>query len=129
MIDFLLQQEPGPDLIKLSGLQPVKNGMVLDYKRNRPIRLGPRRLIFLDSLRKDKFIRNWKSSIVQKVILYFCLIFDIFRYGFDFVFAKMETKLSSSPNKIFSAGYPFVFYSPVNFKSIKIFSEVMAKTF
>ena len=66
MIDFLLQLESGPDLIKLSGLQPVKKGMALNHKTNRPIRLGPGLLIFLDSLRKDKFIRNWKSSIVQR---------------------------------------------------------------
>ncbi|MDG2474159.1 MAG: extracellular solute-binding protein [Paracoccaceae bacterium] len=66
MIDFLLQLHSKPDLVALSGLQPITRHNLLDDKRTRPIRLGPGLLVFLDKLRKENFLRNWESSISQE---------------------------------------------------------------
>ena len=65
LIDFLINLDKRPNLIKLSGFQPVTSGNLLNDKRTRPIKLGPGLLVFLDKLRKENFVRNWESSITQ----------------------------------------------------------------
>lgn len=60
MIDFLLS----PGVVAQSGLPPLDQGLP-DGKTLRPIRLDPGLLVFLDGMRRETFLRNWTSSILQ----------------------------------------------------------------
>lgn len=66
MIDFLVTLKSRPDLVALSGLPPVDGAALAANTARRPIRLGPGLLVFLDRLKRDKFLENWESSIVQE---------------------------------------------------------------
>lgn len=65
MIDFLARMRARPDLVTATGLPPVVSGTGADENVIRPIRLGPGLLVFLDSLRRETFLRSWVSSIQQ----------------------------------------------------------------
>ncbi|MEP5762668.1 MAG: ABC transporter substrate-binding protein [Litoreibacter sp.] len=64
MIDFLLGLNSRPDLTEKTGLPPIATPA--DASENqRPIRLGPGLLVFLDRMRRDTFLRSWTNSIEQ----------------------------------------------------------------
>jgi len=64
MIDFLSQLSEYPALTAQTGLPPI-DGNAGESRTTRPIKLGPELLVFLDSMRREKFLRNWASSISQ----------------------------------------------------------------
>lgn len=66
MIDFLADLRGYPDLVAATGLPPVVGGAGSEGSVIRPIRLGPGLLVFLDSLRRDTFLRSWVNSIEQE---------------------------------------------------------------
>ncbi|MBW4707268.1 extracellular solute-binding protein [Roseobacter sp. YSTF-M11] len=65
MIDFLAGMDTRPDLAARTGLPPVISGAPEDEGVIRPIRLGPGLLVFLDTMRRQTFLRSWTSSIEQ----------------------------------------------------------------
>lgn len=66
MIDFLGSLKSRQSLSALSGLPPVDEVALLANNAMRPIRLGPGLLVFLDRLKRDRFLENWESSILQE---------------------------------------------------------------
>ena len=66
MIDFLARLSARPDLIKQTGLPPVEAHRADEAPERRPIRLGPGLLVFLDTMRRETFLRSWVSSIEQR---------------------------------------------------------------
>ncbi len=66
MIDFLTSLQSGSDLARQTGLPPINGAKAEADKAMRPIRLGPGLLVFLDSQKRENFIRNWESSITQR---------------------------------------------------------------
>ncbi len=65
MIDFLSQLTDYPELRSQTGLPPIDRNTVENPTTVRPIRLGPGLLVFLDSMRREIFLRSWVSSISQ----------------------------------------------------------------
>lgn len=65
MIDFLVRLSDRPDLTEKSGLPPLFAQGQSEAVNQRPIRLGPGLLVFLDRMRRDTFLRSWTSSIEQ----------------------------------------------------------------
>jgi iron(III) transport system substrate-binding protein len=63
MIDFLSQLTRHPELTSRTGLPPIDRNTI---DRQTTIRLGPGLLVFLDTMRRDKFLKSWVSSIIQK---------------------------------------------------------------
>lgn len=66
MIDFLATLGVRPELMAKTGLPPINAEMLQVEITARPIRLGPGLLVFLDSMRRETFLRSWVSSIAQK---------------------------------------------------------------
>jgi len=66
MIDFLTTLSQRPALTARTSLPPVNPRALRENNANRPIRLGPGLLVFLDKLKKKRFLANWASSIVQE---------------------------------------------------------------
>lgn len=65
MIDFLATLSQRPALTALTSLPPINSQALEENSANRPIRLGPGLLVFLDRLKKKNFLENWVNSIVQ----------------------------------------------------------------
>jgi len=65
MIDFLVQLRDRPDLVAQTGLPPIEAISPQAATQLRPIRLGPGLLVFLDTMRKETFLRSWTSSMEQ----------------------------------------------------------------
>lgn len=65
-IDFLVAPETRPAIAELTGLPPLNPEAVTGEQAFRPIRLGPGLLSFLDKLKRQNFLRAWKSAIVQQ---------------------------------------------------------------
>lgn len=65
MIDFLLRLGTRPDLVAATGLPPLVGRPQGRSETQRPIRLGPGLLVFLDRMRRDTFLRSWANSIEQ----------------------------------------------------------------
>lgn len=66
MIDFLAGLTKRPSLMAQTGLPAIDSDALKNGKALRPIRLGPGLLVFLDSMRRESFLRSWASSIHQK---------------------------------------------------------------
>lgn len=66
MIDFLTDLKSRPELTAQSGLPPLDGDALAGTSAARPIRLGPGLLVFLDTMRRETFLRSWVSSIVQR---------------------------------------------------------------
>lgn len=66
MIDFLSTLDQRPALTKLTNLPPIDSAQLQENSAARPIRLGPGLLVFLDRLKKENFLKNWVSSMVQE---------------------------------------------------------------
>ncbi|WP_298919386.1 ABC transporter substrate-binding protein [uncultured Roseobacter sp.] len=66
MIDFLAGMNTRPALAEETGLPPVAPSTKEDESVIRPIRLGPGLLVFLDTMRRETFLRSWTSSIEQE---------------------------------------------------------------
>ena len=65
MIDFLSQLINYPELTAKTGLPAIDSAAVESRTTTRPIRLGPGLLVFLDTMRRENFLRGWVSSISQ----------------------------------------------------------------
>lgn len=59
MIDFLISAR------QENGLPPIAQETAQEGTVQRPIRLGPGLLVFLDKMRKETFLRSWVSSMEQ----------------------------------------------------------------
>lgn len=66
MIDFLTTLKAHPDLTERTRLPPIDEAALQSNTALRPIRLGPGLLVFLDRLRREKFLESWENSIVQQ---------------------------------------------------------------
>ena len=66
MLDFLATLSLRPALTALTSLPPINPQDLGKNNADRPIRLGPGLLVFLDRLKKKSFLENWVSSIVQQ---------------------------------------------------------------
>lgn len=66
MIDFLVTLGTRPELTAKTGLPPISAEMANIGTGARPIRLGPGLLVFLDTMRRETFLRSWMNSIVQE---------------------------------------------------------------
>lgn len=65
MIDFLVSLDARDELTALTGLPPIAAAQADETSNQRPIRLGPGLLVFLDTLRRETFLRSWVSSMEQ----------------------------------------------------------------
>ncbi len=65
MIDFLAGLSERPELALQTGLPPVEAQRDDTATARRPIRLGPGLLVFLDTMRRETFLRSWVSSMEQ----------------------------------------------------------------
>ncbi|MDA8746687.1 substrate-binding domain-containing protein [Litoreibacter sp.] len=66
MIDFLADLRNRPQLVAQTGLPPVEALQADEAPERRPIRLGPGLLVFLDTMRRQTFLRSWVSSMEQR---------------------------------------------------------------
>lgn len=65
LIDFLITVGQSQDLTLQTGLPPLARSAADDAGNQRPIRLGPGLLVFLDTMRRETFLRSWISSMEQ----------------------------------------------------------------
>ncbi len=65
-VDFLVGLNSRPALTAQTSLPPIDAVQLQENSAARPIRLGPGLLVFLDSLKKQNFLKNWVSSIEQE---------------------------------------------------------------
>ncbi len=65
-IDFLLRLNQRPDLVAASGLPAIDSDRFQNNTALRPVRFGPGLLVFLDQMRRSRFLSNWQSSLVQE---------------------------------------------------------------
>ncbi|MEM9581692.1 MAG: substrate-binding domain-containing protein [Pseudomonadota bacterium] len=66
LIDFLAGLSARPDLVTQTGLPAVEALRPDEAPERRPIRLGPGLLVFLDTMRRETFLRSWVSSMEQR---------------------------------------------------------------
>ncbi|MEP3276489.1 MAG: ABC transporter substrate-binding protein [Stappiaceae bacterium] len=64
-VDFLVAPSTR-SAIALTGLSPLDPDALIEEQAFRPIRLGPGLLSFLDRMKRQSFLRAWKSAIVQQ---------------------------------------------------------------
>ena len=65
MVDFLTSLRARPDLVAASGLPAIDAQVLAGNSALRPIEFGPGLLVFLDRLKRERFIRSWEGSILQ----------------------------------------------------------------
>ncbi|MDH5799108.1 MAG: ABC transporter substrate-binding protein, partial [Paracoccaceae bacterium] len=65
MIDFLIGLKDRPILMAQSGLPAINDAELQANNALRPIRFGPGLLVFLDRLKRQRFLGSWESSITQ----------------------------------------------------------------
>ena len=65
MLDFLLGLNARNDLVEASGLPAIDAAALRANPSLRPIRYGPGLLVFLDSLKRQSFLKNWENSLLQ----------------------------------------------------------------
>ncbi|MGR3662851.1 MAG: ABC transporter substrate-binding protein [Paracoccaceae bacterium] len=66
MIDFLTVLNTRQDLIVATGLPAINTDALQENTALRPIRFGPGLLVFLDQMKRQNFLRNWESSLLQE---------------------------------------------------------------
>ncbi len=66
MVDFLATMSERPDLVAQSGLPAINDAALRANNALRPIRFGPGLLVFLDRLKRQKFVESWESSMEQE---------------------------------------------------------------
>jgi iron(III) transport system substrate-binding protein len=66
MIDFLVNAGQQTELSSQTGLPSIGTSDQNVAANQRPIRLGPGLLVFLDAMRRETFLRSWSSSMEQK---------------------------------------------------------------
>jgi len=66
MVEFLSGLKNRPDLVAASGLPAIDTSVFQANTALRPIRFGPGLLVFLDQLKRQKFLQNWESSLFQE---------------------------------------------------------------
>lgn len=66
LIDFLVDLRLRPDLVSATGLPGIDASSFENDASLQPIRLGPGLLVFLDQLRRERFLKSWENSIVQQ---------------------------------------------------------------
>jgi iron(III) transport system substrate-binding protein len=65
-IDFLLGKDGRILLEKKAGLPPLVPNATENTSGLRPIRLGPGLLVYLDQLKRKRFLADWEGSFLQK---------------------------------------------------------------
>ncbi|WP_037312557.1 ABC transporter substrate-binding protein [Ruegeria halocynthiae] len=65
MIDFLANLDKHPDIIDATGFSSIKGSNLTGGESLNTIKLGPNLLVFLDKLKRLRFIDAWESSIEQ----------------------------------------------------------------
>ncbi len=66
MVDFLLRLHQRADLVAASGLPGIDATTFENNSALQPIRLGPGLLVFLDQLRRERFLRSWENSLIHQ---------------------------------------------------------------
>ncbi|MGR3502258.1 ABC transporter substrate-binding protein [Pseudaestuariivita sp.] len=66
MIDFLVTLKDRPEVTARAGLPPIDAAALQANPALRPVRLGPGLLVFLDRLKRETFLRNWRSAVVRQ---------------------------------------------------------------
>jgi hypothetical protein len=66
MIDFLTNLDEHPAIIDANGVSPINGSNFTGSESLNAIRLGPNLLVFLDKLKRFRFIDAWESSIEQQ---------------------------------------------------------------
>lgn len=66
MIDFLVSLDAHPDILDATGFSPISESELAGNESINAIRLGPNLLVFLDELKRIRFIEAWVSSIQQR---------------------------------------------------------------
>lgn len=66
MIDFLVSLDAYPDILDATGFSPIGESELAGNEPINAIRLGPNLLVFLDKLKRTRFIEAWVSSIEQR---------------------------------------------------------------
>ncbi len=65
MIDFLVGPVARDVLTRSIGVPPIDTNALADTLRYRPVRLGPGLLVYLDALKRRRFLANWTAAIEQ----------------------------------------------------------------
>jgi len=65
-IDFLLSSAGRTLLEAEAGLPPLDPGRVEGADRRRPITLGPGLLVYLDRLKRERFLKAWTAAVVDR---------------------------------------------------------------
>lgn len=65
-IDFLLSDHGRRLLGEKSGLPPLDAGQRTSAGVFRPIKLGPGLLVYLDTLKRKRFLEEWRSAVVER---------------------------------------------------------------
>jgi len=64
-IDFLIDK-PGRELIRQeAGLPPIDGQALAQHQYFRPISLGPGLLVYLDKIKRSKFLNEWSDAMVR----------------------------------------------------------------
>lgn len=66
MIDFLVNLHEHPDIIDATGFSPISEMQLAENDSLNAIRLGPNLLVFLDKLKRSRFVEAWESSVEQR---------------------------------------------------------------
>ncbi len=66
MIDFLVNLDEHPEIIDLTGFSPINETRFAGNESLNAIKLGPNLLVFLDKIKRDRFIESWVSSVEQE---------------------------------------------------------------
>lgn len=64
-IDFLVGQQGRALMRDRTSLDPINREALEEQQHLRPIRLGPGLLVYLDSLKRQNFMRDWTSAVIQ----------------------------------------------------------------
>lgn len=64
-IDFLVGQRGRALLRDETSLDPIDRDALEEQQHLRPIRLGPGLLVYLDSLKRQNFMRDWTAAVIQ----------------------------------------------------------------
>lgn len=64
-IDFLISSQGRALMAAETRLPPIDGDALADAQYLRPIRLGPGLLVYLDRIKRQKFLRDWTAALVQ----------------------------------------------------------------
>lgn len=65
LIDYLVGPEAREVLTDRIGVPPIDTSALADTLRYRPVRLGPGLLVYLDHLKRERFLDSWGETLAQ----------------------------------------------------------------